>query len=90
MTIHGLVPLSKLFRRLIFSFALSIIGCWGLIIPRLNVFHALALTSDPNVWLYLDVGSLAVAILGVFLILWYRHLILPRLARLEKLGESSW
>ena len=90
MSVPGLTPLTKLFRRLIFSFALSIIGCWGLIIPRLTVFRPLARTADPRVWLYLDVGALALALLGVFLMLWYRHQILPRLARLETLGESSW
>jgi hypothetical protein len=41
-------------------------------------------------WLYLDVASLGLAILGVFMIVYYKHLINPRLRRLDMLGESKW
>ena len=84
----GLISLTKLLRRMIYSFAITVIGCWGLIIPRLNVFGR---PSDtPEIFFYLDLASLALALLGIFMLLYYRHLLLPRLRRLETLGESRW
>ena len=90
MTSPGLVPLSKLLRRMFFSFALAVLGSWGLIIPRLNVVAPESLGLGPSFWLYLDVASLALAILGVFMALYYKHLMDPRLKRLGDLGESRW
>ena len=75
---------------MIYSFVISIIGCWGLIIPRLNIVSHQALPFGPDFWLYLDVASLALALIGVFMILYYNHLLVPRLRRLDTLGESRW
>jgi hypothetical protein len=90
MPSHGLTPLTKLLRRMVLSFWLSIIGSWGLIVPRLNLFQGDRLGLDRLFWLYLDVASLSLALLGVFMLLWYKHLIDPRLKRLDALGEQRW
>jgi hypothetical protein len=86
----GLISLTKLLRRMIYSFILTVVGCWGLIIPRLNLISQQKSLMSPDFWLYLDLGSLALALIGIFMILYYKHLLLPRLERLETLGESKW
>jgi hypothetical protein len=86
----GQTSLTKLFRRMILSFVVAMIGSWGLIIPRLHVVGRRASSPSPDVWLYIDAASLALTLLGVLMLLWYRHLLGPRLRRLETLGESRW
>jgi hypothetical protein len=38
----------------------------------------------------MDLASLSVALLGVFLLIYYRHVLTPRLERLDGLGEARW
>jgi hypothetical protein len=82
--------LRQLVRRLIFYFTLALAGSWGLIIPRLFMFHLDNSRASSEWWLYLDMASLALFIFGVFMAVYSRSLLVPRLKRLHDLGESQW
>jgi hypothetical protein len=86
----GQISLQKLLRRMVWSFALSIAGSWGLILPRLHVLELAPARQASSLWLYLDLASLSLAILGILLALYHNSLLSPRLARLHDLGESRW
>jgi hypothetical protein len=80
----------KLLRGIIRSFVLSLLGSWGLIVSRLNVFHYIPEELGPRVWFYVDLASLSVAIFGILSVLYYNSLLSPRLRRLSQFGESDW
>jgi hypothetical protein len=82
--------LTKLFRRMIISFIISLIGSWGLIIQRLYIIKLDSFKDYQDLWLYFDIISLSLAIFGVFMLIYYKHIITPRLQRLDSLGESRW
>ena len=89
LSIKGLV------RRLAFSLGLTILGSWGLLATRLQVIvnsdwaSELAFFEDDYVH-YIDLGSLALVILGLLMALYYRRLLAPRFQRLDELGEGEW
>ncbi|MDR2142450.1 MAG: hypothetical protein LBR11_11820 [Deltaproteobacteria bacterium] len=82
--------LRQLVRRLLFYFSLALLGSWGLIIPRLFIFHLDPASQASNIWLYLDLISLALVIFGVFMVIYNNSLLKPRLQRLIDLGEAQW
>jgi hypothetical protein len=82
--------LKQLVRRLLFYFTLALLGSWGLIVPRLFIFHLDPVRQASNIWLYLDLASLALVIFGVFMVLYNNSILKPRLKRLIDLGESQW
>jgi hypothetical protein len=82
--------LKQLFRRLTFYFFLALLGSWGLLAPRLLIFHLEPARQTSVIWLYLDLTSLALVIFSVFMILYNNALLRPRLERLIDLGEAQW
>ncbi|MDR3205045.1 MAG: hypothetical protein LBV23_09955 [Deltaproteobacteria bacterium] len=84
------VSLTKLLSRLYVSVALALLGSWGLIVPRLNFFKLDDEIRASKLWLYLDAASLALAILGVVLCVYYKQTMTPRLRRVDDLGEAGW
>lgn len=88
-SIRGLV------RKLTFSLFLTLLGSWGLLAVRLQSVveseWALKLgLFDDNLNYYTDLACLALVFLGLFLALYYRRLLKPRLQRLDELGEGGW
>jgi hypothetical protein len=86
----GRPGLQKLLRKVNLSYALALMGSWGLIVSRLNVLHELPGQLGPRTWFYVDLACLSVAIFGVLSALYYNSLLVPRLRRLARLGESDW
>ncbi|MDR2405668.1 MAG: hypothetical protein LBE27_04795 [Deltaproteobacteria bacterium] len=82
--------LHKLLQRIVESFTLAILGCWCLIISRLNVFHSLPEELSQKSWFYIDLASLSIMLFGIFSALYYKHQLGPRLKRLSDMGESRW
>ncbi|MDR2199372.1 MAG: hypothetical protein LBR53_07975 [Deltaproteobacteria bacterium] len=82
--------LAKLLKKIHRSYALALLGSWGLIVSRLNVFHSLPEELGREVWFYADLASLSLAIFGVLCALRHNSLLAPRLKRLSELGESGW
>ena len=83
--------LSKLFRRLVWSAFLAVIGSWGIIIPRLSAFEQYCPYTIPVEYkLYIDVSAFSLAILGLLFFLYYTRALGWRLRRLDALGEASW
>ncbi|MDR1084405.1 MAG: hypothetical protein LBP22_05975 [Deltaproteobacteria bacterium] len=89
-TVHKQPSLTQLVRKLLFYFALALFGSWGLIVPRLFIFHLSPERQASHVWLYIDLASLALVIFGVFMVFYSNSLLTPRLKRLTDLGESQW
>lgn len=75
----------------IFSFGLTIIGSWGLILTRLDLVFIQSIIDrrQINVF-YLDLTGLALTLMGLFMAIYYRIRLGPRLKRLEDLGEDRW
>jgi hypothetical protein len=82
--------LRGLIRRLVLSFSLTVLGSWGLIIPRLGLTDNMEFFHDDFNLFYFDLGSLAAVLLGLFMTIYYRLRLAPRLKRVEELGEESW
>jgi hypothetical protein len=83
--------LSRLFRRLIISGASSIIGAWGLFIPRLSLFKKYCPYEIPiEISFYIDIAAFSLALLGLFLFIYYIRVLGWRLRRLDDLGEANW
>jgi hypothetical protein len=82
--------LQRLVRRMIFYFLLALLGSWGLLVPRLLTFQLNYFPQGSVVWLYLDVGSLALVIFSVFMIFYNNSILKPRLQRLVDLREDQW
>jgi hypothetical protein len=68
----------------------AIVGSWGLIIPRLYFLNLAPARQASRAWLYSDAISLSLAVFGVLLALYWKHLLRPRLDRLKELGEAGW
>jgi len=85
------ISLRGLIRRLMLSFGLALAGSWGIIATRLNIeaINDLVFT-DPMNQFYTDLVSLTVVLLGLFLMVYYRLRLSPRLKRMEDLGEALW
>ncbi|MDR1920608.1 MAG: hypothetical protein LBS31_02540 [Candidatus Adiutrix sp.] len=85
------VSLRGLVWKLIFSFSLTILGSWGLIITRMDItvlkFDEL---DDLMTKFYIDLVSLTLCFLGLFMIVYYYWLLSPRLKRVAELGEDHW
>ena len=85
------ISMRGLIRRLILSFGLALAGSWGIIVTRLNIEAVGDLVfADPMTQFYIDLGCLTVVILGLFLVIYYRLRLSPRLKRMEDLGETHW
>ncbi|MDR2353445.1 MAG: hypothetical protein LBF22_09875 [Deltaproteobacteria bacterium] len=82
--------LNQLLRRIIWSFSLSLLGTWGLLVPRLHILQPELLGFSETFWLYLDLISLSLAIFGIFMVIYHNSRLAPRLSRIQSLGESSW
>ncbi|MDR1677454.1 MAG: hypothetical protein LBS44_03580 [Deltaproteobacteria bacterium] len=83
--------LSKLLRRLVCSALLSMIGCWGLIVTRLNLFKQYYPYTIPAEYsFYIDVTALSFSLLGLLFFLYYVRVLGWRLRRLDGLGEVNW
>ncbi|MDR0621445.1 MAG: hypothetical protein LBJ61_06180 [Deltaproteobacteria bacterium] len=83
--------LSKLFSRLVTSAILSLLGCWGIIVPRLSLFEAYCPYQIPAEYaFYVDVGAFSLALLGLLFFLFYVRALGWRLRRLDDLGEANW
>lgn len=75
----------------IFSLSLTIVGSWGLLLPRLDleIIQGIIDRRQMNLF-YLDLFCLALTFLGIFMAVYYRVRLSPRLRRMEYLGEDSW
>ncbi len=83
--------LRGLIRRLIFSFSLTLMGSWGLLLTRLHFPELQAELARRSVsQFYLDLAGLSLTFLGLFMALYYHRRLLPRLQRMEQLGEDRW
>jgi hypothetical protein len=91
MSLKKGVSLRGLVWKLMFSFSLTILGSWGLIITRLDMtilrFDEL---DDLMTRFYIDLVSLTLCFLGLFMIVYYYCLLSPRLRRAAELGEDRW
>ncbi|MDR2366922.1 MAG: hypothetical protein LBF58_02245 [Deltaproteobacteria bacterium] len=84
-------PLKKLFNRLVFSAVVAILGCWGVVVPRLSLFKLYCPYQIPAEYaLYVDIGALSLASLGFLFFLFYVKALGWRLRRLDDLGEANW
>lgn len=76
---------------MIFSLGLTIFGSWGLLLLRLDLEVIQTLVDRPQVNLfYLDLIFLSLTFLGLFMAVYYRVRLAPRLKRMEYLGEDNW
>jgi hypothetical protein len=83
--------LSRLFGRLVTSAVISFIGCWGLIVTRLNLFKERWPELIPLDWMfYVDAASLSLSLLGLMFFLLQARALKWRLRRLDDLGEANW
>ncbi|MDR2301614.1 MAG: hypothetical protein LBF38_06205 [Deltaproteobacteria bacterium] len=83
--------LYKLYKRLVNSAVVSLVGCWGLIIPRLNLFKKYCPYEIPLEYeFYVDVSAFSLAILGLLFFLYYCKSLGWRMKRLDDLGEANW
>lgn len=81
--------LRGMIRMVIFSLSLTIVGSWSLLLPRLDLGLIQALLDGRNLF-YLDLAGLTLTFLGLFMAVYYRVRLGPRLKRMEYLGEDSW
>lgn len=85
------ISLASLNRRFLASAGLAVLGAWGLLAPRLDLF--LFLKDDPglrHIWFYVDVAGLTLNIFGLFSVYYYYQRLKKRFKRLEVLGEQYW
>lgn len=91
MTAKKTGSLRGLVRMMIFSLALAIISSWGLLLTRLDLGFIQSIIDRRQINLfYLDLIGLALALTGLFMAIYYRIRLGPRLKRLEELGEDRW
>ncbi|MDR1044830.1 MAG: hypothetical protein LBP33_06900 [Candidatus Adiutrix sp.] len=84
-------PLRRLVNKLFFSFCLALSGSWALIVSRINLgLLDDALARKALGQFYLDLGGLSLFLLGLFMGLYYRLRLTPRLRRIEELGMDRW
>lgn len=83
--------LRGMIRMVIFSLGLALTGSWGLLLPRLDldIIQGIIDRREMNLF-YLDLICLALTFLGLFMAIYYRVRLGPRLKRMEYLGEDSW
>lgn len=83
--------LRGMIRMMIFSMGLTIAGSWGLLLPRLDleIIQGIIDRRQMNLF-YLDLICLTLTFLGLFMSVYYRVRLGPRLKRMEYLGEDSW
>ncbi|MDR0549778.1 MAG: hypothetical protein LBI10_10280 [Deltaproteobacteria bacterium] len=84
------LTIKQLVRRLTFYFFLALIASWGLLAPRLFIFHLEPTRQNSIYWLYLDVTCLTLVIYSVFMIFYNNAILRPRLQRLIDLNEAQW
>lgn len=83
--------LRGMIRMMIFSLGLTIVGSWGLLLIRLDLELIQTLIDRARISLfYLDLIFLSLTFLGLFMALYYRVRLGPRLKRMEYLGEDKW
>jgi hypothetical protein len=70
---------------------LCLLGCCGLIVPRLSILKVRwPGLIDPQLFLYIDFSALCLAIIGFVGLLYYAKTLGWRLRRVDDLGESHW
>lgn len=83
--------LRGLIRMMVFSLGLSLVGSWGLLLPRLELE---VVRSTLDQWriepFHLDLACLSLTFLGLFMAVYYRLRLGPRLKRMDYLGEERW
>jgi len=91
MTAKKRGSLRVLVRMMIFSLCLAIIGSWGMLLARLDLGSIQSIIDRRQISLfYLDLIGLALTLTGLFMAIYYRIRLEPRLKRLEELGEDRW
>lgn len=91
MSIKKPGSLRGMIRMVIFSLSLSLAASWGLLLPRLDLEIIKGLIERRQINLfYLDLICLSLTLLGLFMAVYYRVRLGPRLRRMEYLGEDSW
>lgn len=76
---------------MIFSLGLTITGSWVLILTRLDLIFIQSIIDRRQINIfYLDLAGLALTLMGLFMTVYYRIRLGPRLQRLEDLGEDRW
>ncbi|MDR1111869.1 MAG: hypothetical protein LBP92_14530 [Deltaproteobacteria bacterium] len=83
--------LGKLFRRLVLAFFAFLVGSWGLIVPRLNLFRRhWPYEIQAEYLLYADAAAMALALIGLLAFVFNARALGWRLRRLDDLGEANW
>ena len=83
--------MSRVYRRFILGWVLTVCGCIVLVLSRLDFCRAyLGLADDPALAFNLDLAVLGSIILGFLTALSVAGELRRRLARLEALDEHKW
>ncbi|MDR2387832.1 MAG: hypothetical protein LBE80_09655 [Deltaproteobacteria bacterium] len=91
MAFASQTSLYKLYKRLVNSAVISLLGCWGLIIPRLSLFKKYSPYAIPQDYeFYVNVAAFSLAILGLLFFIFYAKSLGWRMKRLDDLGEANW
>lgn len=80
-----------LLNKLIFSFALSILGSWGLLVFHLEEISAIAALKEfANYAFLIDMALRTMTFLGFFMSAYYYAMLRPRLKRVAELVGDRW
>jgi hypothetical protein len=81
-----------LLNKLIFSFALTILGSWGLLVFHLEEIEAINTLIDGNnrSAFLIDMVFRTMTFLGFFMSAYYYFLLRPRLKRVAELVGDRW